>query len=91
MPIILFKKHGLCSELCKEDSSCHGYTWLVNEVVSFCYKFKNLDGIHACEGCSSGTVPENITGACEGSIDDVIDTASTETVKECFQFCRDTL
>ena len=77
--------------MCKEDSSCHGYTWLVNEVVSFCYKFKKLDGIHACEGCSSGTVPENITGACEGSIDDVIDTATTETVKECFQFCHDTL
>ena len=41
----------LCSELCKEDSSCHGYTWLVNEVVSFCYKFKSLGGIHAYEGC----------------------------------------
>ena len=35
----------LCYELCQEDTSCRGYTWLVNEVVSFCYKFKNLDGM----------------------------------------------
>jgi len=81
----------LCSELCKEDNSCRGYTWLVNKVVSFCYKFKNLDGIHACEDCSSGTVPEDLSGACAGSIDDVVDTATTETVEECLQFCHDTL
>ena len=81
----------LCSELCKEDASCHGYTWKSNDIVGYCYKFKNLDGLHACEGCSSGTVPENLTGACAESSDDVVDTATTETVEECFKFCHETL
>ena len=81
----------LCSELCKSDSSCHGYTWLTNGVVSYCYKFKNLDGMHACGGCSSGTFPENLTGACAGSVDDVLDSGTTDTFEDCEQFCHNTL
>jgi hypothetical protein len=81
----------LCSELCREDASCHGYTWLTNGVVSYCYKFKSLDGMHVCEGCSSGTFPENLTGACAGSVEDVLDSGATETFEDCEQFCHDTL
>jgi len=81
----------LCSELCREDASCHGYTWLTNGVVSYCYKFKSLDGMHVCEGCSSGTFPENLTGACAGSVDDVLDSGTTDSFEDCEQFCHDTL
>ena len=63
----------LCSELCKEDASCRGYTWKSDGILGWCYMFKSLDGIHACEGCSSGTFPENLTGACAGSVEDVLD------------------
>ena len=52
--------------------------------------FKNLDGIHACDGCSSGTVPETLAGACAGSVDDIIDQDTTENVEDCAQFCHDT-
>ena len=82
----------LCSELCEGDASCQGYTWESNDIVgSYCYKFKILDGIHACDGCSSGTFPEKLTGACAGSLDDLLDSGTTETFGDCEQFCHDTL
>ena len=81
----------LCSDLCKEDASCRGFTWLTNGVVSYCYKFKALTGIHACDGCSSGTFPETLGGTCAGSVDDIIDQDTTEDVEGCAQFCHDTL
>ena len=81
----------LCSEYCREDASCRGFTWLTIGVVSYCYKFKSLDGIRACDGCSSGTFPETFAGACAGSVDDIIDEDTTENVEGCAQFCLDTL
>ena len=81
----------LCSDLCNEDASCHGYTWKSNGIVGFCYMFKNLYEIHACEGCLSGTFPENLTGACAGSVEDVLDSGATDTFEDCEQFCHDTL
>ena len=81
----------LCSELCKEDASCHGYTWRSDGIIGWCYMFKSLDGMHACEGCISGTFPENLTGACAGSVEDVLDSGATETFEDCEQFCHDTL
>ena len=79
-----------CSNLCKEDVLCRGYTWKFNDIVGYCYKFKNLNGIHACDGCSSGTMPESLVGACAGSVDDILAQDTAENVEECSQFCYDT-
>jgi len=79
-----------CIDLCKEDVLCHGYTWKSNGIVGYCYKFKNLNGIHACEDCYSGTMPESLVGACAGSVDDILAQDTAENVEECSQFCYDT-
>jgi len=80
-----------CIDLCKEDVLCRGYTWKSNDIVgNYCYKFKNLNGIHGCEGCYSGTMPESLAGACAGSVDDILAQDTAENVEECSQFCYDT-
>ena len=79
-----------CIDLCKQDVLCRGHTWRFNDIVGYCYKFKNLNGIHACEGCISGTMPESLVGACAGSIDDILAQDTAENVDECSQFCHDT-
>ena len=81
----------LCSELCGNDAACHGYTWKSNDIIGYCYKFRKVEGIHSCEGCSSGTFPENLTGACAGNIEDVLDSGIADTFEDCEQFCHDTL
>ena len=80
-----------CSDLCKEDALCRGYTWKSNDIVGYCYKFKNLNGVHTCEGCSSGIMPEIIVGACVGSVEDILAQDTTDNVDECAQFCHDTV
>ena len=84
------KSVKIFSNLCKDDSLWHGFTYKSNGIVGYCYKFKGLEGIHACEDSSSGTIPENLTGACAGSVEDIIDQSTTESVKECAQFCHAT-
>ena len=79
-----------CSNLCRGDVLCRGYTWKSNDIIGYCYKFKNLNGIHSCDGCSSGTMPESLVGACAGNVDDILAQDTADNVGECSQFCHDT-
>ena len=80
-----------CSNLCKEDVLCRGFTWKSNDIVGYCYKFKKLNGIHACDDCFSGTMSQSLFGACAESADDILAQDTTDNVDECSQFCHDTV
>lgn len=76
-----------CFQLCEEDSLCKGYTWRTDDIKSWCFMFKQLDNIHACSGCHSGTFPEVVNGACSEGFEDIIHEASTESAEKCADLC----
>ena len=80
-----------CKELCLNDPvNCRGYTHTTNGVAGFCYKFKQLTGMHACDTCSSGTTPEYMEGACPFEVEDELGEESAESAEICWQKCFNT-
>ena len=80
-----------CKELCLNDPvNCRGYTHTTNGVAGFCYKFKQLTGMHACDTCSSGTTPEYMEGACPFEVEDELGEESAESAENCWKKCFDT-
>ena len=77
-----------CKARCWEDlGKCQGYTFTSNGVVGSCYLFHELNGIHACETCSSGVTYEVVEGACTFDVDNELTEVKTDTVEECYQQC----
>ena len=54
-----------CRELCAGKPECKGYSWRFDDVLYWCYEFAELDGIHVCEDCFSGTLPTKFSGNCD--------------------------
>jgi len=80
-----------CKELCLNDSdNCRGYTHTTNEVVGYCYKFKELTGMRECSTCSSGTTPEFFEGVCPFNPEDELGEEIAESAEVCWQKCFDT-
>ncbi len=47
-----------CQEFCNTTQDCKGYSWVQEEVVSWCYLFKELKDPQPCAGCHSQVRPE---------------------------------
>ena len=79
-----------CMSLCFESLDCTGYTWISDDQVvdTRYYLFHDLDDIHPCYKCYSGTVPKqtndaHLDGASEMAV------VVTDTGTDCFQACAD--
>ena len=54
-----------CQELCFSHPECQGYTWRFYVILGCtCDEYQQLEDLHACAGCYSGTVPFAQDGAC---------------------------
>ena len=76
-----------CLELCSAKPECKGYSWKFDDVIGWCYEFAELESIHVCEDCYSGTVPQKFNGACAASPENVINLVSSDTSEECYFSC----
>ncbi len=79
-----------CREMCSEKSECKGYSWRYDNVVGWCYEFAELESIHVCEDCFSGTLPTRFIGNCDTDPDNIIDELSTASAEDCHKACTDT-
>ncbi len=79
-----------CKELCTGKPECKGYSWRFDDVLYWCYEFAELDGIHVCEDCYSGTLPTKFSGNCDTDSGNVIDTISTLSAEDCHKVCIET-
>ena len=85
-----------CKQRCVSDpSNCQGYTYTTNGVVGYCYKFKELTGMHECSTCSSGIISngeefEFFDGSCPFYTEDQLAELYSETAELCMTKCLDT-
>ncbi len=79
-----------CQELCSSHPLCKGYTWRFDDIVGWCFEFQELEDLHACAGCYSGTVPIAHDGACVFSPENLVGTVSSESLEDCYQSCTET-
>ncbi len=79
-----------CRELCSAKLECKGYSWRFDDVLYWCYEFAELDGIHVCEDCFSGTLPTKFIGNCDTNPWNIIDELLTLSVEDCQKVCSDT-
>ena len=81
-----------CQKICLDDpENCRGYTHMQVGLNGYCYKFKELTGMHACETCSSGTTPQILDGsACTFNKEIKLGEASAKSVDECWKICFET-
>ena len=76
-----------CRELCLAKPECKGYSWKFDDVIGWCYEFAELESIHVCEDCYSGTVPQKFNGVCAANPENVISLVSSDTSEECYRAC----
>ncbi len=79
-----------CRELCFGKLECKGYSWRFDDVLYWCYEFAQLEGIHVCEDCYSGTVSTRFNGNCNTNPENVIDLIFTLSAEDCNNECIDT-
>ena len=79
-----------CRQLCSDKPECKGYSWRFDNVVGWCYEFAELEGIHICEDCFSGTLPTRFIGICDTDPENVMDEVLTSSDEECHNACTDT-
>ncbi len=60
-----------------------------DNVAGWCYEFAELEGIHSCEDCFSGTLPTRFSGICDTHPDNIIDELLTSSAEDCHQACID--
>ena len=84
----------LCQQLCLDNSSCAGITWLTAEAALFplaCYMFSGIDEpTEPCKNCVSGPSDCNCTtaGLCEILDYNLIDIfGNIDTLGECENHC----
>ena len=79
-----------CHELCSSHPECQGYTWRFDDVIGWCFEYKELEDLHACAGCYSGTVSVKVDGACASTPENLIGAVSAESVEKCYESCTKT-
>ena len=86
-----------CKDLCINGNfSCQGYSWVPDRHLSGfmnnCYLFSELNNMHECEACSSGTAPEYLEEgkACSTeNPDDIISQEFKESAQACLESCNE--
>ena len=76
-----------CREYCNTTPECKGFTWVQEQVVTWCYLFKELKDPQPCAGCHSQTWPETMNATCSASADDIIDEFNVDSFVECADLC----
>ena len=79
-----------CRELCSAKPECKGYSWRFDDVLYWCYEFAELDHMHVCEDCFSGTMPTQFNGTCHTDAANVIEVSQEFTVNACHLLCSET-
>ncbi len=79
-----------CQELCSSHPECQGYTWRFDVILGYtCEEYQQLEDLHACPGCYSGTVPFAYDGACTLNNDNLVGLVFSESMEDCIQACSE--
>ena len=80
-----------CQQMCRDDPICLAYTFskASDNIMTYCYLFRQLGEMIECDNCESGTVPAYLSAgkACEARTGDFLDGMKTQTAKECVNLC----
>ena len=80
-----------CKEFCSARLQCKGYSWRPGYLNDGeCYVFSELEGIHVCEDCYSGTVLTRFKGNCVTDSKNLIGSMSTSSEEDCQIACTNT-
>ena len=79
-----------CFESCAAKPDCQGYTWTYADIINNCYLFKQLYGVHKCNSCSSGVLPQQIEGSCVETDAEILGHGPAESLVECIHLCAET-
>ena len=79
-----------CFLMCNYTPECTGYSWRFYGVLYWCYAFAELDHMHVCEDCFSGTMPTQFNGTCHTDAANVIEVSQEFTVNACHLLCSET-